>query len=203
MGSLINLQGLRFGKWVVVRRADNCVSSWVCVCDCGTERTVRSQHLRTGASTCCRCVRVPKKHGEAVTWKKFSKKYRTWRQIKRRCCGKAALDPLNTYAGMLYKEWETYTAFAQYMPDPPSDEHTIDRIDNSKGYEPGNVRWATWTEQHRNQTNCKWITFNEETKLLTDWARELNITPSSLLNRLEKWALEAALTTAKGAKQND
>ena len=50
---------------------------------------------------------------------------------------------------------------------------------------------------------CKWITFNEETKLLTDWARELNITPSSLLNRLEKWSLEAALTTAKGAKQND
>lgn len=33
----------------------------------------------------------------------------------------------------------------------PSDGHSIDRIDNSRHYEPGNLRWATRTEQARNK----------------------------------------------------
>lgn len=32
---------------------------------------------------------------------------------------------------------------------------TLDRIDGSRGYEPGNCRWATWTEQARNRSNNK------------------------------------------------
>jgi hypothetical protein len=30
-------------------------------------------------------------------------------------------------------------------------EYTLDRVDSSGGYEPGNVRWATRLEQRRNR----------------------------------------------------
>lgn len=64
---------------------------------------------------------------------------------------------------------------------------TIDRIDNNKGYEPGNVRWVPFPEQHRNQRNCKWITHNNETHLLTEWARIMGVRPSTMSARYKKY----------------
>lgn len=139
------------------------------------------------------------KHGAAIgDPKSYSRKYKTWRKLKQRCNDNT---PGNGYYGMLYEPWQDYEVFAEYMPEPPCENITIDRIDNSQGYIPGNVRWATWTEQHRNQTNCRWIEFNGETKLLIDWAREIGITASSLLGRLESWSLEEALTIPKKGKR--
>lgn len=35
--------------------------------------------------------------------------------------------------------------------DRPTEKHSLDRIDNNRHYEPGNLRWATRTEQRNNQ----------------------------------------------------
>lgn len=58
MYNLIDLTGLRFGRWVVLRRAGahDLPVRWHCRCDCGVERAIISQALRRGASTSCGCV---------------------------------------------------------------------------------------------------------------------------------------------------
>jgi len=63
----------------------------------------------------------------------------------------------NDYGGrgiFVHDEWRTeggFQKFMEYVGPKPSPELTLDRIDNDKGYEPGNLRWATRSEQQRNR----------------------------------------------------
>lgn len=66
---LIDLTGRRFGKCVVLRRAEkNYVSpkgqedaQWICLCDCGNEFIARGSNLRNGHTWCCGCKRKSSK----------------------------------------------------------------------------------------------------------------------------------------------
>jgi hypothetical protein len=83
-----------------------------------------------------------------------SPEYRCWQQIKARC-----LNPNHRmyphYGGRgitISPEWENdFQAFLSYVGPRPSSKHSLDRIDNNRGYEPGNVRWADWFVQVRNR----------------------------------------------------
>ena len=194
----IDLTGKIFGKWTVLSRAQNkgITGCWNCKCDCGTERVVRYPHLTSGASRCCGCDKTKRiVHGESINSKNgnFSRKYRTWRSIRSRCLNPNAQNA-DIYHGLLCDEWNDFSVFNRDVPDPIDDSLTIDRIDNSKGYEPGNVRWATWTEQHRNQSNCRWIEYDGRRQLMVDWSRELNISQSVLSRRLDNYSVEIALS---------
>jgi hypothetical protein len=45
----------------------------------------------------------------------------------------------------------SFTAFLADVGPRPGPGYTLDRIDNLGNYEPGNVRWATWTVQNGNR----------------------------------------------------
>lgn len=71
-------------------------------------------------------------------------------------------------------EWrQSFTTFAAYVGSRP-DGMTLDRINSAGNYEPGNVRWATPTEQARNTRRNHMHTMNGETRCLAEWCELLN-----------------------------
>jgi hypothetical protein len=163
MPQVHDLTGMRFGKLTVLARDGHKRRNvaWLCACDCGNFTTVTSRNLKTGHTGSCGHLRVQGlvdrnfKHGMG---NKRSNKvtyplYFLWGNIKSRC-----LNPNNRYwknyggRGITVCErWHTFENFyadvkALYVPG-----WSIDRIDNDRGYEPGNVRWVTASEQARNR----------------------------------------------------
>lgn len=79
--------------------------------------------------------------------------------------------------------------FLAHIGPKPSPELTLERIDNNKGYEPGNVCWASRTEQQRNRRKAKRVEhnliFNGEKRTLKEWAVLKGVSYPALLYRFK------------------
>jgi hypothetical protein len=152
---LIDLAGQRFGKLRVVARAANAgakknIAVWCCVCDCGGTCDVTSGNLRAGKSTSCGCSR--RVHGR---WK--VPEYTVWRAMVQRCTNKNA-RAYHNYGGRgitVCAAWREFAVFYADMGSRPTSEHSLERKDNNKGYEPDNCVWATRVEQGQNRRTSK------------------------------------------------
>jgi hypothetical protein len=95
-------------------------------------------------------------------------------------------------------EWvDSFLAFYNHVGPRPSPRHSIDRIDTTKWYEPGNVRWTTKDVQARNMRTNLMLTYGARTLCITDWSRLLGISRCVIKNRLNKlgWSVEKTLST--------
>ena len=99
------------------------------------------------------------RHGSVASTREFHGMsehplYHVWSSIKARCFNKNH-HAYPHYGGRgitMHGPWaESFPSFLEGVGERPSDDLSIDRIDNDKGYEPGNVRWATRTIQAFNK----------------------------------------------------
>lgn len=122
--------------------------------------------------------------------------YRTWISIKARCCN-PRYSRYSDYGGRgirVCERWcESFENFFYDMGEKPLGL-SIDRIDNNGNYEPGNCRWATRKQQDSNMRKNVFLTLHGKTQILSDWARELGMTGTSLRKRLRRWPIERALS---------
>lgn len=195
--------GTRFGSWTVLRDVPNGPKAKViCRCACGAEHSVAQQNLLRGLSLACpSCAsRDTYVEGGRTPARRYRRviprppEYETWKGILKRC----RLHPGYRQRTVCLGWRESFDRFLADVGPRPSPDHSIDRIDNDKGYEPGNVRWATWTEQARNKGNNKRLTAFGQTKCMSEWAAELGIAPATIFGRLARgWSVEKAVSTKR------
>ncbi len=192
--------GAQFGSWTFLGEFDG--RKWHCQCACGAQHWPNSCHLRSGASSACRsCSNTS--HGQSRQSGR-SRLYVVWCGVKTRCLN-SHHSSYPGYGGRgitLSPDWLNFLQFAQDVGAPPSATHTIERIDNSSGYEKGNTRWALPAEQARNRRDNHWITIDKITLCATDWCRLAGITLSRAHYRVNNWgwSWEEAVTTTKNNK---
>ena len=188
----------QFNCWTVICEVKSLTKNRkaLCRCKCGQVKEVIFRSIREGTSkSCgCYCIELATKHGHASDGH-LTEIYMVWSSMIRRC------NDLNnkTYGGRGIKvceRWLDFNNFYSDMGDRPSEKHSLDRYPNNNGdYEPSNCRWATRIEQSRNRRSNRLIEFQGETKCLKEWAEQMNINRSTIIQRINKGeSIEESLT---------
>jgi hypothetical protein len=124
--------------------------------------------------------------------------YGVWKGMRSRCNNPNVKD-YKWYGAKgitVCEEWDDFWCFLHDMKYRPSADHTIERK-NSKGpYCKENCEWLPKNKQNLNQSSNRYLTLNNETHFVTEWARILNVKPIALFGRLNRgWSDVETLTT--------
>lgn len=173
--------GCNVGLWRVISRdtTKKKRAYWWCQCaGCEVKQSVSGTNLRgqtkVGGCKSCRSITLAGKNPS---------EYHVWANIKTR-----VLNPNRRGASRyrklgMYKPWiERFELFLHAIGPRPSPKHSVDRIDNNKGYFPGNVRWVTTAEQARNTSRNIYV----KGKVLIDYAKEVGVPYNTLRDRYRK-----------------
>jgi hypothetical protein len=164
----LDLAGQRFGRLVALSPAGARFRKrlWLCKCDCGAEKPVVGSQLTSGKSQSCGCLqrelisRRKTTHGATRKLVPRWPEYALWRAMINRCY-RPQMQSYERYGARgitVCDRWrfgeDGKNGFECFIADAgrrPSPELQIDRVDNDGNYEPGNIRWATATEQANNR----------------------------------------------------
>lgn len=193
-GPRTDLTGRRFGYLTAVRYVAR--RGWECRCDCGGSPVlpISGSALVHGGRHSCGCKARGTTHGLSK-----SGTYSSWNAMRSRCystCNGAA--HYQARGIVMCDRWrDSFEDFLADMGERPAGK-TLDRIDNDKGYFPGNCRWATIAEQAANRSVTRRISAFGEAKTAREWESDSRcvVKNYTVLARLSRgWDSETAMST--------
>ena len=199
--SQTDYSGQRFGRLIAIEKTTgNGAVYWRCDCECGDETIVNIYKLLSGHTKSCGClvrdliIKRSTKHGKGKL-----PEYIIWKSMRDRCNNTNA-ERYSDYGGRgikICKRWDDFSNFIEDMGSRPTPKHQMERIDNDKGYNLDNCKWATILEQANNKRDTRMLTLNGVTKPIMVWSRETGISEKTLRARIFRsgWSIEQALTT--------
>lgn len=186
----------KIGRWTLVsldHKDNRNKEIWNCICECGSVKLVRKDHIVRGASTSCGCYakentsRVKTTHGMSS-----SKTYKIWIEIIARCYNpSSSIYPHYGGRGIsMCERWRgSFVNFLADMGERPVKKE-IDRIDNNGNYEPTNCRWVSRKENVENRRTSLRYTNNGMTKTLMGWSEHLGIDYKTLFARIKIYKMD-------------
>lgn len=212
MRPTFDITGLRSGRLVAIRRVPTPLGKkaavWLAKCDCGKEAEVSCSKLRTGHTKSCGCLKSEttsarvRKHGESKT----SRLYGIWAKMRGRCN--------NPNQPMFYRygergikvcaEWDDYLHFKTWaLLNGYAENLSIERNDNSKGYNPENCRWIPLSEQAANRDMNIMVEFNGKTQCVAHHANDVGLKQRTVHARIRSgWDPVEALTRPLDERQS-
>lgn len=177
----------------------------VCLCDCGKTITVHAMNLTNLRTKHCGCRITrpdliepskrrnrPKRRNalKAIYGKMISRCYDPkadsyrWYGAKSVTVCDRWLNGENGMSG--------FECFREDVGERPASNLSLDRIKSHEPYQPGNIRWATFTQQTQNRAVTKWVTYKGKTQTLWDWCKELGLKYTRVYSRLYRqgWGVE-------------
>lgn len=121
--------------------------------------------------------------------------YSSWIEMRRRCraTNRENSGSYSERGIAVCERWESFANFHADMGDRP-EGMTLDRIENDKGYEPGNCRWATPIVQQNNRRGVRLVPVECVLMPLAEACRLRGISHSTAAQRFDAgWPIDRVL----------
>lgn len=198
-----DLSEMRFGQLVVIDLAEirDKRSFWLCKCDCGNTKVVRSDALMSLKTISCGCLKKKQdainliaNHKGNIT---FERMYHIWSSMKQRCENPND-QAYKDYGGRgisVCKEWSSdYLQFKKWAYENGyAEDLTIERKDVNGNYCPENCTWIPMRYQSRNTRKTFWFTIGNETKCFAEWAELFGVAYCTAYARFKRGIRDPAI----------
>lgn len=173
----LELKGNRYGRLIVIDRAENHRgrTAWKCICDCGNDVIIETQNIKAGTISCgCyhKEILVSKNQGRTKHGLGSHPLYQIWRAMLDRCYNPDNKKFMN-YGGRGIGVCDSWFDVKNFYNDVCQGYEkgvtSLDRINVNGNYEPENCRWVTFKQQARNKTNNHLVSLNGEMITLAEF----------------------------------
>lgn len=155
------------------------------ICACGNLKRVQLHAMTSANTVSCGCLRFINNitHGKHDT-----PEYKIWSSMRQRCKNPQS-QVWHNYGARgisVAEEWDSFAKFISDMGPRPSEDHSLDRIDNNGDYCKENCRWATINQQVKNTRKSKLYNLNGKMFNVREVAEILGINVNTLSMRIKR-----------------
>lgn len=185
-----SMVGKRYGRLRVIGTAK--YPKVLCLCDCGVEKLINAYNILRGAVVSCTCKQADnlqgrnKTHGASKT-----RTYKAWCAMWTRCTN-PKVDCYGSYKHRKPPEvWRSFESFLHDVGECPPG-FTLERVDNTKPYGPGNCKWIPAHEQPINRSTTTIVRLEGEIMSLKKAALKAGRVYTTVIHKVRKQGLSVS-----------